>query len=191
MGEPKLEEKYSYADYLTWSDDERWELIDGTPYNMSPAPKWQHQDVSTFLISKIWNFLDKKPCKVFSAPFDVVFTEEKNNEEIDTVVQPDISVICDKSKLIGTGCKGAPNFIIEILSESTALKDTRTKKALYEQNGVKEYWIVDTYTKSIQVYILENNKYDFGKLYEEDMDIESKSLKGFKINLKDIFEGIL
>jgi len=189
MGELKLEERYSYADYLTWSDDERWELIDGTPYNMSPAPKRMHQETELYLARKIGDFLEGKPCKVYIAPFDVVLSEkDTNNELIDTVVQPDISVICDTSKLNDAGCKGAPDFIIEILSQSTALKDATTKKDLYEKSGVKEYWLVDTGTKSIRVYLLKNGKYGFATCYERDMEIKVNSLKGLTIKLEDAFE---
>ncbi len=191
MGELKLEERYSYADYLTWSDGERWELIDGIPYNMSPAPKRMHQKAETLLIRKIGNFLEGKTCELYPAPFDVVLSEkDTNNELIDTVVQPDISVICDTSKLDDAGCKGAPDFIIEILSQSTALKDATTKKDLYEKSGVKEYWMVDIWTKCINVYILKKGKYGFAKSYEKNMKIKVNTLKGLTIKLEEVFEGI-
>ncbi len=181
-------EKFTYEDYLTWPDDERWELIDGVPYNMSPAPRWQHQDIQGQLYNKFHNHLKKKPCKVFNAPFDVKLPNLiKKGKKRNTVVQPDILVLCDKSKLDKTGCIGAPDLIIEILSESTALKDTTTKKRLYEKNGVKEYWIVDTWTKSIIVYLLENGKYGDGELYEDDMEIKVNSFKGLTVNLTELF----
>ncbi len=189
MGEPKLEQKFTYADYLTWAnDDERWELIDGIPYNMSPAPKRKHQGVEGNLFAMLYNSSKGKPCKVYVAPFDVVLTDkDTQNKNIDTVVQPDISVICDKDKLTDAGCKGSPDFIIEILSEATAKKDATIKKDLYEKNGVKEYWLVDTWTESIRVYLLENKKYSLAKCYEGKMDIEVQSLKGLKMNLKNVF----
>ncbi len=191
MGEPKLEERYTYADYLNW-DDGRWELINGKVYNMSPAPRRVHQDVEMNLARKIGNYLEGKPCKVYIAPFDVVLADEKYKDKenifIDTVVQPDISVICDESKLNDAGCKGAPDFIIEILSQSTAEKDATVKKDLYEKNGVKEYWLVDTWTKFIRVYLLKDGKYDLAKCYERDMEIEVETLKGLKIKVNDIFD---
>ncbi len=191
MGEPKLEEKYSYADYLNW-DEGRWELINGKVYNMSPAPRRMHQDVCGMLYRKISDYLDGKPCKVYIAPFDVVLADEKYKDKenilIDTVVQPDISVICDESKLDDAGCKGAPDFIIEILSQSTAEKDATVKKKLYEKNGVKEYWLVDTWTKFIHVYLLKNGQYGFAKCYELDMELEVTTLKGLTIKVNDIFD---
>ncbi len=191
MGEPKLEERYTYADYLNW-DEGRWELINGKVYNMSPAPKRMHQDACGMLYRKIGNYLEGKPCKVYIAPFDVVLADEKYKDKenifIDTVVQPDISVICDESKLDDAGCKGAPDFIIEILSQSTAEKDATVKKKLYEKNGVKEYWLVDTWTKFVHVYLLKNGKYDFAKCYELDMELEVTTLKGLTIKVNDIFD---
>ena len=188
MGEPQLEMRYSYADYLTWDDNKRWELIDGIPYAMSPAPKRRHQKIGMHLSVKLFNFLKGKSCEVYSAPFDVVLSDITLSKNIDTVVQPDISVICDESKLTELGCKGAPDLIIEILSESTAKKDATIKKDLYEKHGVKEYWLVDTWTESVRIYLLKNNKYGFPKVYEAEMDIPVSSLKGLTINVKDIFE---
>ncbi len=191
MGEPQLKDRYTYADYLNW-DDGRWELINGKVYNMSPAPRRMHQEAEGNIHALIHNFLKGKPCKVYIAPFDVVLVDDKKHDNqnimIDTVIQPDISVICDESKLDDAGCKGAPDFIIEILSESTAEKDATIKKDLYEKNGVKEYWLVDTWTKSIRVYLLQNGKYAFAKYYERDMVIEVDILKGLTIKLTDIFE---
>ncbi|MCP4693168.1 MAG: Uma2 family endonuclease, partial [Desulfobacterales bacterium] len=114
-------EYYTYADYLTWTDDERWELIDGEPYNMSPAPSTAHQRVLMKFINQIENFLSDRKCEAFPAPFDVRFPGEvEAPEDIIDVVQPDISVICDPSKIDEKGCLGAPDFIAEIISPSTA-----------------------------------------------------------------------
>jgi len=143
---PKLhtENRYTYADYLTWPDDERWELIDGVPYAMSPAPVRRHQGISVELCRQFANYLLDKPCKVYDAPFDVRLSEQSSVSDnyIDTVVQPDILVVCDESKLDDRGCIGAPDLIIEILSQSTAAHDVKTKFDLYQRFGVKEYWIV-------------------------------------------------
>ncbi|MEQ8225001.1 MAG: Uma2 family endonuclease, partial [Candidatus Eremiobacterota bacterium] len=155
-----IEKKYSYADYLSWSDDERWELIDGVPYNMSPAPILDHQRISMELSRQIANYLIDKTCEVFATPVDVRFPKgkKKNDKEIFDVVQPDIIVVCDQDKVEDyRSCLGAPDIAIEILSPSTASKDCLKKRRLYEKNKVKQYWIVDPDEKEIYIYKLKNN----------------------------------
>lgn len=138
--ERKHDEHYTYRDLLSWPEDQRWELIDGVAYDMTPAPIRRHQEILGDLHLQIGNFLIGKPCRVYMAPFDVLIPKhDEGEEEIDTVVQPDIAVVCDRSKLTERGCKGAPDLVIEILSPSTAEKDTLTKLKLYERAGVKEY----------------------------------------------------
>jgi Uma2 family endonuclease len=140
-----LSRSYTYADYLTWQFDERVELIRGKVVRMSPAPNTSHQSCSGNLYGIIWNYLQHKDCKVFNAPFDVRLPlppEQQSNKNIDTIVQPDISIICDLSKLDIQGCQGAPDWIIEILSPSTAQKDLTDKFDLYQHAGVQEYWVV-------------------------------------------------
>jgi len=136
----KLNKKFNYADYLNWADDERWEIIEGVPYNMSPAPAREHQRVSAIIFVKIYNFLSGKECEVYFAPFDVRLAETKNeaDEEIETVVQPDIVVICDQNKLDKRGCLGSPDIMVEILSPATSYKDQTEKLLLYEKHGVKD-----------------------------------------------------
>ncbi len=185
----KLDDKFTYADYLKWPENERWELIDGIAYDMTPAPSRRHQDVEMKLLGEIYSYLKGKSCKVYPAPFDVRLPEENEDDEfVGTVLQPDISVICDKNKLDEAGCKGAPDFIIEILSASTVKKDLTIKKDLYEKHGVKEYWIVDGWTNSIRVYLLKNNKYATANFYEADMSIKVNTVEGLTIHLKDIFD---
>ena len=124
----KLEERFTYGDYLTWDDGERWELIDGVPYNMSPAPTVRHQAISRELSTEFALYLRGKPCQLFAAPFEVRLPEvDESDELVETVVQPDLSIICDKSKLDEAGCRGAPDLIVEILSPSTAHKDLKVK----------------------------------------------------------------
>ncbi|MGZ4106887.1 MAG: Uma2 family endonuclease, partial [Tumebacillaceae bacterium] len=114
----------NYAEYLAWDDDERWEMVHGVPYNMTPAPSTEHQNVISNLHGEFYTFLKGKECKSFVAPFDVrLFAEDKSDEEIINFVQPDISIICDKNKLDHKGCLGAPDLVIEVLSPSTAKKD--------------------------------------------------------------------
>jgi Uma2 family endonuclease len=163
--------RYTYADYLTWLDDVRRELIDGFVRVMSPAPAPAHQRLSTSLSATLF-FLVKKykgNCEVFTAPFDVRLP--KNNEtddsEIYTVVQPDICVICNLSKIDNRGCLGAPDLIVEIESPSTAKYDMNEKFSLYERSGVREYWIASPKDKSVTTFILQpNGKYDKGKVYK-------------------------
>lgn len=158
-----LSKKYTYADYLTWRFSEMVELIRGKIFKMSPSPNLYHQEVSSNILKKIFFYLEGKPCKVFHAPFDVRLPLPPNkikDEQIETVVQPDISVICDLDKLDIRGCLGAPDWIIEILSPGTASKDLREKFELYEFSGVREYWIVHPHEHTLLVYKLdENGKY--------------------------------
>jgi len=151
----KLEELFTYGDYRTWSDDERWELIDGVPYCMSPAPKVVHQGILMELGTQFATWLRGKPCKVFPAPFDVRLPEQnESDDDVTTVVQPDLTVICDKGKLDDAGCRGAPDLVVEILSPSTAQKDLKIKFARYERAGVREYWIVDPAAKTVMIFSL-------------------------------------
>ena len=138
------DQKWSYADYLTWNDGQRWELIEGVAYCMSPAPGVRHQKISAELLRQFANYLKGKSCQVFSAPFDVRLSERSTASDnyVDTVVQPDLLVICDKTKLDDRGCNGAPDLVIEILSPSTAAIDFKIKFDLYQRFGVLEYWII-------------------------------------------------
>jgi Uma2 family endonuclease len=151
----KLEERFTYGDYLTWDDDERWELIDGVPYNMSPAPRARHQRTLGELHRQFANWLLGKPCQVFLAPFDVRLPDAGESDDlVETVVQPDLSVICDKKKLDDAGCRGAPDLIVEILSPSTASKDLKVKFERYERAGVQEYWVIEPEGKTVQIFTL-------------------------------------
>ena len=134
---------YSYAHYLTWLFDERVELIRGKIFKMSPAPSRFHQEVSIHISSFLFKFLENKPCKVYAAPFDVRFPKEsKADKEIYTVLQPDICVICDRAKLDDRGCIGAPDIVVEILSPGNNKTELLHKYSIYEEFGVKEYWVV-------------------------------------------------
>ena len=180
---PKKEETYTYADYCTWDDSERWELIDGEAYAMSPAPSWVHQSLSMALSVKIYNFLKDKPCKVFHAPFDVRLNGDADD---DTVVQPDLVVICDYTKITGSGCVGAPDMVIEILSPSTALHDRFLKFNTYLRAAVREYWILDPDTRTLSAYILKNGEYT-ANVYGEEDTAPVRILEGLMIDLKEIF----
>jgi Uma2 family endonuclease len=190
MGMPvRKERQYTYADYLTWPENERWELFDGIPYNMSPAPSLKHQRVLRELFRQIANYLVGKSCEVFPAPFDVRLPiENESDEEVENIVQPDISVICDRSKLDKKGCRGAPDFVIEILSPSSSRKDRMVKFYTYERFGVKEYWLVSPEDKTVEVFILgDDGKYSRPEFYTETHRIQSKILDGLKIDLEEVF----
>ena len=159
--EARIPKVYTYADYLEFPEDARVELIDGFIYDMSPAPSRVHQEIIFELTLSIGNYIkqNNKPCKVYTAPFDVVLVEEGQDESKATnVVQPDISIICDKKKLTDKGCVGAPDMIIEVVSESNFSHDYIRKLNLYTQFKVKEYWIVNPKNQTILVYRLKDNE---------------------------------
>ena len=177
------EKHYTYADYYTWDDDKRYELIDGIVYVMSPAPYQAHQMIIGRLFRIISDFLDDKPFQIFMAPFDVRLNAESGD---DTVLQPDLMVICDNSKLDGKACVGAPDIVIEVLSKSTAHRDRLEKFRLYEKAGVKEYLIVDNDNLTIHAHILENSRY-YTQVYGDGDKLHMHVLEGCVINLSDVF----
>ncbi len=180
--------EFTYADYLEWPRDERWELIDGAAHNMGPAPSTRHQLVSIALSAQIYNFLSDKECSVIAAPFDIRFSKEIDDDDsISDVVQPDIVVVCDSSKLDDRGCRGAPDFIVEIVSPSTAGRDYILKSKLYEKNGVKEYWIVHPTDNIIHVYLLDGDKYRIS-VHEGKGALEATALPGLTIDLDAVFK---
>ncbi len=193
MSEParKYDRLYTYGDYRTWPIDERWELIDGIAWNMSPAPNRFHQEIFGELFTQIKVFLKEKTCKVYAAPFDVLLPDRDDQAEDDvrTVVQPDISVICDRNKLTDKGCTGAPDWIIEILSPYTSKKDMLIKFDLYERHGVREYWIVDPGNRYVHVYVLENEeKYpEDPQVCLRDAEIPCTVLDGLIVMLQTVF----
>ena len=195
MADPlrKSDRPYTYRDYKSWPYDERWELIDGVAWNMSPAPNRLHQKISMQILIQIASFLEDKECEVYHAPFDVFLPDAPDQAEDDvaTVVQPDISVICDREKLTDKGCTGAPDWLIEILSPYTAKKDIEIKFHLYERHGVREYWLVDPGNRYIHVYTLnEGRKYaDEPRIYLPEDTVESAVLRGLAIDLNRIFEN--
>ncbi|MEO5569571.1 MAG: Uma2 family endonuclease [Bacteroidia bacterium] len=190
MAHPAIKhKKYSYADYLQWDDDKRWEIINGEAYDMSPAPNTKHQRILLKLSQKIYNYLQDKSCEIFVAPFDVRLSKQSDEDfEIFNVVQPDISVFCDKKKIDSKGAKGAPDWIIEILSPSTSKKDTTKKLVLYQNFQVKEYWIVDPEDETVSVFLL-NKQNIFSKVteYKKKEPIPVKIFTGFKIKGSEIF----
>jgi Uma2 family endonuclease len=183
--------RYTYADYLTWFDDIRRELIDGFIHLMS-APVRIHQGVSGKINFILSLFVKKRKgkCKIYYAPFDVRLPKDNviDDDKIYDVVQPDICVICDLSKLDDKGCIGAPDLIVEILSPSTTKHDCKTKFNLYEKFGVREYWIVDPHQKTVLIFLLQpNEKYDAGAKYEHHQKAPVHIFEGLVIDLKELF----
>lgn len=184
--EPDLTGTYSYSDYLTWQWTEMAELIRGKIYKMSPAPTSTHQKVSGRLFLEIGNFLKGKKCQLFSAPFDVrlpLSSKQKRDKEITTVVQPDLCVVCDPQKIDERGCLGAPDWIIEILSMHTSAKDLREKFDVYEEAGVKEYWVVHPQEQTVLVYVYKG----LLRPYLNTDSITPATLPGLAINLGEVF----
>jgi len=178
---------YTYADYLKFEYDHMVELIRGKLFKMTPAPSSGHQEISGKLFVKFAIFLEKNECKLFAAPFDVVLpahSQKKNTAT--TVVQPDLCIICDLDKIDEAGCTGAPDLIIEILSPSTSNKDLNEKYSIYEESGVKEYWIVMPNEKLLEVFYLENSKYQRIKTYTSDEIISPLIFPELRINLSEV-----
>jgi len=186
MALPQLKEeaRYTYADLLEWDEDVRAELHDGEAIMMSP-PLTKHQSVSGELFFQIRTYLEGKTCKVFAAPFGVRLFPKKDKSD-DTVFEPDIVVICDSEKLDERGSNGPPDLVIEIISPSTAKYDRIYKLRKYQKAGVREYWIVDPETKTVQVCILENGRYVVS-VYDETDKAPVAVLEGCEIDLAGVF----
>lgn len=184
------EKKYTYADYLKFPNEERWEIINGVPY-MQSAPTWQHQAVSIQLASQFNDYLKGNPCRVFTAPFDLCIPElDESDEEISNIIsQPDIVVVCEESKLRKTGYFGVPSLIIEISSPSTARNDRLFKFNKFEKAGVKEYWIVEPDTKLVSVFTLQdNNRYGRPELYTELDNVKVSIFPDLVVELTTVFD---
>ena len=177
INELDLNKTYSYADYLTWQFQDKLELIKGKIFKMSPAPSTNHQRISMELAGILYNFFKPHQCNLFAAPFDVRLIDKKKSsldQEIFTVVQPDLCVICDEAKIDERGAIGAPDLVIEILSPGNPNKEMKYKFDLYEEAGVQEYWIVNPADKTLFIYVLKENQFiGMHPLIEED-SIQSK-----------------
>jgi Uma2 family endonuclease len=183
-------EKYTYIDYLGWSKESRCEIIEGIPYMMSPAPSRLHQEISGELFFQIRSYLNGKDCKIYAAPFDVRLYKDASYEDnnIVNVVQPDITVICDKNKLDERGAKGTPDFIIEIVSKSSTFLDYVKKLNLYGDYGVREYWIVNPLKRNVLVYkISEDGNYGTPDIYMEKDKIQVSIFESLIIDLSSIW----
>src|SRR5271154_5459177 len=160
-----LSKTYTYADYLKWTFDERLELIKGKIFKMSPAPGSVHQRLSFRLTLWMGTYLKGKSCELFAAPFDVRLPRVSQEDgKVITVVQPDICVICDRSKIDDKGCLGAPDIVVEILSPGNNKKELQNKYEVYEEAGVLEYWIIHPLEKTFFKYILTNGQFQSSRM---------------------------
>ena len=187
-----LNKRYTYADYLTWMDDVRRELFDGFIKLMTPAPSSKHQEISFNLSGIFRGFILQKKCKGFAAPSDVRFPKNRkslDDKQVYTVLQPDLYIVCDLSKIDARGCLGAPDMIIEIISPKNSKRDTRDKFNIYQENGVREYWIVNPNDENVTVFVLDDkNKFQFVGMYAEDDKIAVNIFNGdLKVDLTEVF----
>ncbi|MEI7797000.1 MAG: Uma2 family endonuclease [Methylococcaceae bacterium] len=184
---------YSYADYLTWQLDETVELIKGKIIAMCPAPNVRHQRVSWQLNGALFQYFKNKKCAAFAAPFDVkLYNRQKSlltNTETHNVIQPDLCVICDPEKLTEQGCDGAPDWIIEILSKGNSKREMQLKYALYQENGVREYWLIYPYEKAVHQFVLNERteKYDLIAMFSDEDTVSPYLFPDLQIDLADVF----
>lgn len=186
-----LDKVYSYADYLTWKFQDRLELLKGKIFKMSPAPSRTHQLLVGKLYLTLSSYFVKEKCQLYLSPFDVRLLNKKMStpdNDIFTVVQPDLCIICDEEKLDERGCNGAPDLVIEILSPGNSKKEMGIKFNLYEEAGVKEYWIVDPTEKAIFVYYLKDEKLIGQRPLTTDDVIQSPLFPELDFNIVSIFE---
>lgn len=185
-----LQASYTYADYLLWRFEERLELIKGKIFQMSPAPSTRHQQISGRLYLEMGSFFKQHHCQIFYAPFDVRLSKTESssaNNKIHTVVQPDLCVVCDQNKLDERGCLGAPDLVIEILSPGNSRRELNDKFALYEESGVREYWLVEPTENAVFVYVLNENNVYIGLQPATDT-LRSVLFPDLVIDLHEVFQ---
>jgi Uma2 family endonuclease len=176
--------RYTYADYIKWEGPERYQLINGEVYQMA-SPSVEHQGILGSVFNQFFNWLKGKPCQVFFSPLDVrLFPEEDNSD--DTVLQPDLLVVCDKNKLSKNSINGAPDLVVEIVSPSNSHSDLFLKFNYYLEAGVREYWVIDPVKKRVNVHIYENGHY-ISTIYKNDASISVSIFPGLVINLDDLW----
>ena len=186
-----LSKTYTYADYFKWKFEERVELIKGKVFKMSPAPNRFHQKLAGHIFNRLSNFLEGKPCEVYTAPFDVRIPRKSvNDKDILTVLQPDVCVICDLSKLDVRGCIGAPEIVVEVLSPGNNAKELKKKYEVYEEAGVLEYWVVSPQDQWLRMYTLKEGKFHESPYLLVGDVATSSVLPGFTLNVTELFKGI-
>ena len=194
MADPayKLDRRYTYRDYLGWTEAERWELINGEAWAMSPAPSRRHQAIFRVLMRLFANFLEGKPCLLYGAPFDVLLPAHADqlDDEVDTVVQPDIVVVCDRSRLTDYGLRGAPDLVVEIVSPWTSKRDLKDKFELYERHGVREYWLVFPDGEYLHRYlIVEGGRFGSAEILVKTGILRCSVLEGLTIEVAELFSA--
>ncbi len=178
----KREEPVTYQDYLSCPEDERWEIIDGIAYNMVPAPGTRHQSILGNLYFTLRNAMRKHRCRPFIAPTDVVLSEEN-------VVEPDLFVVCDQTKITEKCIRGAPDVVFEIISPSSSKKDRLLKRRLYEKFGVKEYILVDLDAPCVERFLLDKDgRYRVSEIFDSTQTLTLRSLDGVDIPLGEMFD---
>jgi Uma2 family endonuclease len=175
------QQRYTWADYQTWNDNHRWEIIGGDAYLMSPSPTSRHQWIVTELSARLHAHFNGKPCRLFVSPMDVVLSDED-------VVQPDLLVVCNPSQIKRTHIEGAPALAVEIESSSSVFRDRLLKLNLYAQAGVKEYWIVRPWPSLVEVLLLQGAKYQVQDVFGKEQTLTSPSFPDLQINLADVFD---
>ncbi len=184
---------YTYADYARWTTEERLELIKGKIFPMSPAPSAPHQVIATNISGLLWSFLRGHSCQVFNSPFDVRLPRKSlRDEDILTVVQPDVCVVCDPRKIDHRGCLGAPDLVVEILSPANSKKELKNKYEVYEESGVREYWIVYPAQRAVHIYRLgADGRFTGLKPFAEGDFLETPVLPGLHVAVDDVFERVI
>jgi Uma2 family endonuclease len=179
---------HTYADYCAWPDDVRYELIDGIAYALVPTPTRIHQKILGEIARQIADALEGTPCEVYIAPFDVRLPRaDEADELVDTVVQPDLSIICDPAKLDDKGCRGAPDWIVEVLSPTTATHDHVRKRLTYERAGVREFWLLHPVDRMLTVYRLVEGRYGFPEIYETLGSLAAQCVPAVVVEWEGIF----
>ena len=186
MSTPELQEYFSYRDYLSWPEGERVELINGVAYAMSPAPRREHQRLVSEINRQIANALQGNPCQVYPAPFDVKLSTAAEDDHA-TVVQPDLTVISDESKLTDEGMTGAPDLVIEIVSPGSGFHDRGRKYDLYLRHGVREYWIVDPDERVVEVHRLVSGRYERIGVFGQDDTVTAAAVPVVTVTLGTVF----
>ena len=191
VDEPDMSGTYTAADYLQWKIEEMVELIRGKIFKMTPAPSSDHQRVSVELIRIFANHFHQRKCEVFEAPFDVYLVKKgEDYRSAENIVEPDVCVICEPGKIKKFGCVGAPDLVVEIISPSTAQKDQKDKFELYEEYGVREYWLVYPATKSVIAYHLEGGKYVSSRPITETEKMRHFIFPKLEVDLKEVFRHV-